>query len=512
MHLLRILPAIALALFIGGHAIHAEQIRLADGRFLQGDVTEIKEDGFTFKLTETGGKVFLRWNQVDEGLKKRLTNQKDPDDGLNLEVTVPGARLELVDGTVYEGKIAQTNDGYSVVNLDNTRGRSIPETDVIEDGYITDIQIDATIVLESERVLEVAEEQRSPVETPPQYYELARIADRLALYAKAKEYVALALAGSPDSKLQARLAEYETQLDELLRQQVVLDMLSEAREYARKDKFQLAINILDEAESSLEPTGPVLDKLNDTRDEIDFQFTEWVIDEWYGKMKPVARDKAKEDNVTVVEAMNWARRGMDVEIQERLAEEVGSDDPGDIRRRFDERFDLADADKLRLRKQRVSFGKSGFYQVVGGHLPVAGREPEARDDSGHRSAEDTRRRFPRRRGDDDGLPDNDDGFGFQDKEGGGIELPDGVSAEDIKEIMRRALGKNGDEEESENDAPSIGKQDISHLEVPKYVPSLTDWWDDASSSTRAKWLVAVYVKNGGVMRIFEYDDWNIEFK
>lgn len=510
MRILRFLPAALVGLLLAAGAINAEQIKLADGRYLQGDVVEVKEDGFVFKITDTGGKVFLRWNQVDEGLEKRLMNKQEPDEGLDLEVMVPGARLELIDGTVYEGNITETAAGYEVVNLDNPRGRAIPRNEVIEEGYITDIMINADVVMEGKQVIELAEEQRAPVETARQYYELARIADRLALYINAKEYVALALAADPDDSLQARLSEYETQLDELIRQQAVLDMLSEARRYARKKQFQLALNILDESETTLKPTGPVLDKLKETRVEIDLDFTEWVIDAWYKEMRPVSRTKAREDDITVVEALNWARREMDMEIQNALAEEVGSDDPADLRRRFDTRFDLDDAGVVKLRTRRTSFGKDGFYQVVGGHLPVAGKKPQP--EGANNDARGPGRRAPGGGRNRDGVPDNDDGFQFQDDEGGGIELPDGISPDDVRDMLRRALGRDGDEGDSGRDARGPGKQDISHLEVPNVVPSLTEWWDGASSSTRSKWLTAAYVKFGGTMRVTEYDDWTIKFE
>jgi hypothetical protein len=109
---------VLLALNIAPVPVYAEQIRLADGRFLQGEVTEVKEDGFTFKLTDSGGKVFLRWNQVDVGLKERLKNEKDPDAGLNLEIMVPGARLEMLDGTVHQGTIVRSGNNYIVTNRD----------------------------------------------------------------------------------------------------------------------------------------------------------------------------------------------------------------------------------------------------------------------------------------------------------------------------------------------------------------------------------------------------------
>ena len=511
MRMLKWLPALVLGLLLSVNFVNAEQIRLADGRFLQGDVVEVKEDGFTFKLTESGGQVFLRWNQVDEGLKKRLTNAQDPDEGLNLEVMVEGARLELIDGSVMEGEITQVANGYRVKNFDLTNGKVIPDDEVIEEGFVKDILIDASVMMAEPDVLRLAESQREPLETAKQYYELARIADKLGLYPEAKDYVSLALASSPDSKLQARLTEYETELDELIRQAAVLTLLVEARKQAKKHVYQGALNILDEAKDSYSPTGPVLSKVDDTYAEIDLDFTKYVINEWYKQMKPVARDYIRDkDNkeASVTEALNWARRQMDVAIAEKIAGMVGGSDANDIKNRFQQRFDLDEAKIHRLSTKKATFGEDGFYQIVGGHLPIAGKKPTDDPNATPNNPRDNGRRGGGRDG--DGV--NDPADGFQEKPDG-IPIPDGISPDDIKKAIERALGKDGgDDDSGKKDAPKLGKQDLSKLKVPSYVPSLTEWWDKASSTTKYKWLVAVYVKFGGTMVVYELDDWDIKFK
>lgn len=505
MMLFRILPALALGLLLATSVANAEQIRLADGRFLQGDVIEVSDDGFTFRLTDTGGKVFLRWNQVDEGLKKRLTNQTGVDEGLDLEVMVSGARLELIDGTVHEGTITQTMNGYRVVNLRHANGLEVSREDVLEEGHVTDIMIDADVLMEAPEVLALAEERRAPLETARQYYELARIADRLGEYNTARDYVTLALGADPDSTMQARLTEYETELEELIRQENVLELMVQARRFTKSDEYQTSLNILDEAEASFEPTGPVLEKLEETRAEIDLEYSEWVINKWYKKMRTVTREYARSDpEPTVSEALTWARREMGETIAAELAEESGSSDPTRIRARFDSRFELEEEGLIRLRNQRANFGEDGFYQVVGGHLPTAGKKPANQNDNSNRNPnrDDGRRRFPRRGRDRDGIENPDDGMDFQEED-------DGIDAEDIKDILRRAIGEGGDKEE---ELPDAGEQDISDLEVPTRVPSLTEWWDGQSSTGKSQWLIAAYVKFGGTMRIYKYDRWYLEYK
>jgi hypothetical protein len=511
------LPAIALALLLSINAISAEQILLSDGRYLQGTVVEVKDDGFTFKLTESGGQVFLRWNQVDAALKKRLTNQKDPDEGLNLEVMVAGARLELIDGTVYEGEISQVSNGYRVKNFELTNGKVIPDDEVMEEGFIKDIQIEATVMLAPKGVLTLAEEQRAPLETARQFYELARIADKLALYQEAMDYVTLGRASGPDAQLQARLTQYDTELDELIRQAAVLDMLVKAREQAKKKVFQVALNILTEAKDTFKPTGLVLTKVDETYEELDIAFTKYLFEEWYKQMKPVATAflKLKENKeILAGEAANWARRQMDIEIAEKLAMMVGSEDPANIKERFMKRFDWEkETDpklKVRLGMKKVSFGETGFYTSVGGHLEIGGKK----------ATDDPTATPPRGPRDRDDVSDPADGF-QQGNKNNKEKTPKEKAEEEgndstddiIKEALKRAQ-EMIEPKDDEKDVPKAGQPDVNKLreEAPSTYPSLDDWWAKTGTTTRAKWMCAVYVINSGTMTYYDWHNWDVKFK
>ncbi|MCF6227600.1 MAG: tetratricopeptide repeat protein [Planctomycetes bacterium] len=504
------LPAIAVGLFLSTAFVSAEQIRLSNGKYLQGSFGEIVEDkGFYFKLTESGGKVFLRWSQVDESLKKRLLNKKDPTEDLNLEVLVVGSRLELLNGEIFEGDIKKSGNSYEVTNMEFERGKTVSAEEVIEDGFVEDIQIDAATVMPGVEVLALAEERRSP-ESARQFYELARIADRLALYEAARDYVSLALASSPESDLEAHLTEYQTKLEELIRQRQILQEIVNAKALTKKKKFQLALDLMDQAKTDHNPTDIVLDKWQEIYDEIDLDFTKFVIKDYYKRMKPAAREylkKKREIDLTVQEALNWARRQMDVEIQTLIADTVGSEDVKDIKKRFSTRFDLETEKIVRLSTRKESFSKTGFYQIVGGNLPIAGKKPAPKKEANKNN--DTGRRFPRRR-DRDGIGDAQDADqGFQ----GVPELPEGISPDDIRDILEKlGKGSKGSEKGKNGKAPKIGKQDISKLKIPSSVPPLANWWAKASKTTRASWLMAVYVRYGNTMRVIKLDDWNVKYK
>lgn len=502
------LPAVAVALFISYTFISAEQIRLVDGRYLQGSVDEVREDGFVFKLTESGGKVFLRWGQVDEGLKKRLLNEKDPDEDLNLKVMIVGSRLELLNGEIHEGDISKVPSGYKVVNIDFVKGKIFLTDEILEGGLIKGIEIEASSIMSGKEVLALAEERSEP-ETARQYYELARIADRLALYEDASYYVTLALAASPDSKLESHLTEYETKLTELIRQQQILQEIINAKSLAKKKKFQLALDLMNQAKADYNPTEIVLDKWQDIYDEIDLDYTEFVIKDYYKRMKPAARAfvKQKRDiDLTIQEGLAWARRQMDIDIQILVAETVGSDDPNEIKTRFASRLQLEENNIIRLSVKKASYGRDGFYQMVGGHLPIAGKKLSQ---NAKKKNNDPRNKG--RRSNDQGRDDIADAqeadMQFQD-----TQLPEGISPDDIKDILRKLGKEAGKKSEKSEGYKKVGKQDISHLKVPSVVPSLLEWWKKASKTTRTNWLIAAYASRGRTMRVVELDDWVVKFK
>ncbi len=514
--LLRKLPffafAIALFLFAGVSIVNAEQIKLADGRFLQGEVQEVKADGFSFKITETGGTVFLRWSQVDAALKKRLLNEKDPDEGLNLEVLIDGGRLELANGDVLMGNVVQQGGNYLVTNLDSPRGKTISGEDVMEGGYMAGVKIPATVMETPDKVLLIAEEQRAPLESARQYYELARIADRMGLYEAAKDYVTLGLAATPDKKMQAKLDEYSIKLDELIRQRDLLNALAEARKAAQKHVYQLALNSLNDAKEKYKPTGEVLEKFDEVYGEIDAEFNAFIVTEWYVQMKIVARNKAKSKTLTWQEARNWALREMENEIRAAIALKTGGE-ANDVKTRFGKR------DKEKLSWKKASFEETGFYDIVNGHLPSAGNKtPPAGTPQPGQPAQPPRGSRPP--GAPGGSNRNVGPIGPLDKDsdesansGGfqeGEKKPDGMpSPGDIEDFLRKA--KEAYDKAQADKAKQTQGQDLTKLKVPANTPSIDDWWKALSKTGKANWMTAVYVRYG-VTLTYEQEYWDLKYK
>lgn len=504
--------AMALCLMASVHAVSAEQIKLSDGRFVQGEVGEVKADGFSFKLTESGGTIFLRWSQVDAGLKKRLLNEKDPNEGLNFDVLIDGARLELNSGEVLMGDIKLSGNKYVVTNLE-IKGRSYDAEDVIEGGYSADVKIPATVMKPPAEVLKIAEEQRAPLESARQFYELARIADRMGLYEEAKDYVTLALAASPDKAMQSTLETYNAKLDELIRQRDLLNALAEARKAAGKHIYQLALNGLNDAKKTYNPTGEVLEKFEETYNEIDADFSEFIVTEWYKQMPALARKKAATKNLTWQEARNWALKEFEVEIKAAIAIKTGGDQ-NDIKARFVKR----DKEKLTLRK--ISFGESGFYDVVGGPLQSAGVKAGQSGQPGATPGPNPgdRRGSDRPRGNGPGgnngsvepgnnFDDDHDGLQAQPKKEGGGDLP--PLPPDAEEYLRKI--KEAYDKQQADKAKQGASQDLSKFKVPTTYPSIEDWWKEQSRINKLNWMMAIYVRFAGTM-YFEQELQDLKYK
>ncbi len=507
-----IAAALCLTLLASIHSVSAEQIKLSDGRFVQGEVGEVKADGFSFKLTESGGTIFLRWSQVDAGLKKRLLNEKDPNEGLNFEVLIDGARLELITGDVLMGDIKLQGNKYVVTNLE-IKGRSYDAEDVIEGGYSADVKIPATVMKTPDEVLKIAEEQRAPLESARQFYELARIADRLALYEAAKDYVTLALAATPDKAMQSTLETYNGKLDELIRQRDLLNALAEARKAAGKHIYQLALNALNDAKKKYNPTGEVLEKFDETYTEIDTDFSTFIVTEWYKLMPAVARKKAATKNLTWQEARNWALKEMENEIKAAIAIKTGGDQ-NDIKARFVKR----DKEKLTLRK--ISFGETGFYDVVGGPLQSAGVKAGQSSQPGATPGPNPgdRRGSDRPRGNGPGgsngsvepgsnFDDDHDGLQAQPKKEGGPELPQ--LPPDAEEYLRKI--KEAYDKQQADKAKQGAAQDLSKFKIPATYQSIDDWWKEQSRAAKQTWMIAIYVRFAGTM-YFEQELQDLKYK
>lgn len=497
----------ALALSVA--PVDAEQIQLSNGRFIQGDVVKTDDEGFTFKLTATGGEVYLRWSQVHQDDRDRIQNVQDPDSDLQdfFVVRTKGDRIELVSGEIYEGNITydQSYEQYVVSNSRYTAYR-IDKDEVLEDSFKQGVEIDAASVLEPVEILALKEEQ-SPPESAQDYYMLARLAEHLGLYKDAKGYIEQCL-GSPDanSNLIEVAQSWDATLDELIRNETLLRVATEARELARKRKFQPAINGIRELVDQAELTGKIKEEMERAYNEIDEAFTQYVMEEWFDQVRKLINAKCRKEYSEFSEALGYVRGQIDTDVMALIAAEVSTEEhqaqDQEIYQRFLSRLEGLEDDRERmedLKTRSADFGRKGWYELVGGNIPNGGNKQQPNSNNGNNNGNNGNfpNGFPRRGRDRDGVDDADDadsGNGFQGFQGrsGGNGQPSGGGeidpADIVGEIIKRMGGDDADGPDSIED---LTKPEMP--EPPENCPPITEWWEDESWSRRKRWLMAYYV-------------------
>lgn len=550
--------AAVLALFatavtpIAAEEERSEQVRLNNGKYIQGSIVSFDDKGFTMKLTSNGGKVTFRWSQVHQNEKKRILNLVDPDKDLVLEVKVEGDRIELDNGKILEGKLSGGGSSYKLVNLRNPRGITIDASEIATptDRYIQKgVMIDARSVMTPAEILTMQVETKSSDKAEDLYY-LARLAEHLGLYEEAKTYTDDCLAASPSPTLQKSALSLQGSLEELLRQKALLAAIDEANELAEQDQYPAALKVLDAVLQQAKPEGIVGEKLQDERNLIDNKYTAYVVELWYDEIPVRTREWLKDDeneDATVNEAMSYTRSNLRRDIVAAILTKIPGAEERDVLQRFAARLNKENEtlQDMLPRRRRASFKESGWYDVVpGGKLPRGGLEvqqPNANDNQQNNGRNNNNRRNNnsnnrRNNSGRDGLPDSSsDGFNspvtenesFQEgrrrrPSGNGGQgsgrLPE--TPEDVKDIIdaarkaaeeaaAAAAAKNQEEQDNGNKRKTYDEND-RRMQVKAPVKSLEKYWESMSTGRRVKWLEAFYVRMSRDMR-WEEDYWDLRY-
>jgi len=545
----------AAALVLSVTTVSAEQIRLSDGRIIQGEVVgQVTEQGFTFKLTRTGGEAFFRWSQINKEDEARLRNIKDPDADLVLVVYVEGDRLNRENGDPIEGKVETAADHYLVKNLRYPAGLRVPLDEVVEgpDAVQRKVQIDARVVMKPEAVLALQEAELPAEKTAQDWYSLARLAEHLGLFKQSQDLLQRCLDQGPTSKLLAVAETMKGRIDELIKQAVVLQLMDAVRGLADKNQYAHALFELDAAlkgeRGGTKPSGAIKDALDNLRAEVDAAYTKWVLKEWHDEAYQAIRKYVRENKeATVNEAMNFARRTAEAELLKSMMTKArGGLDPKaladnviqrQIKTKFEERLASEEVSK-KLRERTADFTKDGWYQAVGGNLPNGGRTRQAQQPQqpgpGNQQPRFPGGNQPPRGGNQPPRGGSDFAMGdesFQDRppappappSGGkkeeekkeGEKGPGGigdVDADSIAEIARRiaeaaARAREGGAQQPQQEGGPRGPSarykddDPRWTEIPDVVPSMQDWWAKQGDARKIKWMVAVYARDGRTMDI-----------
>ncbi len=322
--------------------------------------------------------------------------------------------------------------------------------------------------------------ESNPPSSAHDYYTFARLAEKLGLYQEALSYLDFVFSLEPSEQLREVAEALDLTLREIIKNEGFLTAFQEANKLIRKRNFQEALDLIDATLALTDVEGTNRTTLEDLKTEVNQEFSDFVVDEWYRQMNVQAKKNVRKS--TLQEAMSYARSGFEQDIMDAIIEVTGGSQQ-DIRARFQQRS------IEELKRRHVSFGNDGWYDITGGPLPSSGNIPQNSQRSGDR----------------DGLPDLFDGSKeqFQEKE---TPSDSELSKEAIREFLKKIQEEREQAEESSKPSRRERPQydpDDPKLQVPENTPSIQDWWDNTSRTKRRNWLIAYYVLNGGTMIIID---------
>jgi len=368
------------SLLLGAGVARADLVTLADGRPLQGEVVTATEDELRFRIFG-GGEVILRWGDLiarDEERLKRELGFIAEDEG---EVTVPGVRVTLLDGNVYDGvPLEARREG--VLSLKVATGPiEIPESRVRS---VEEIGVAALDAYTPRELYDRYVREHVP-QGGPEHFETVQYCRRIGDYEKALEHLALIEESHPDFQPEAVQLQ-KSAVSVLLEQKEALELFDELRLAASRSRYDDALAALTRLESRF-PESPILETVRRRRLDREHleerqreQDRERVTGRYYYWMRELARQKVREEELTLAEVRSYAEREFANDIAAQVAESENLE--------VDEVKELFAARETRF-KRRATYG-DGTYLV---EERKKSRRPERRGRSDRR---DPRRRDPRR--------------------------------------------------------------------------------------------------------------------
>ncbi|MCA8940552.1 MAG: hypothetical protein KDB07_12120 [Planctomycetes bacterium] len=462
--------------------LSAEQVQLKDGRFIQGTVVEHDDKGMLFEITETKGRVRLAWSQISDKDAERLRKVEKKQE-IDLHIWLKGVRITLIDGSLVEGVGKEVDGAWEIINTDYPKGRVFKKSD-LEDGapIETDINVDAFAIFEPKQVID-DEIAANPPEDAKSWYRMALIARQYRLYDEALTYLANAEDFTPDEALTKSIAELRPEIETLKQQSGALKALDIAAELQRKKKYQDALVVLKNARETIDKTSDLIKVIDDMMVDIDFNLTLLVTQTFYAQLpKEITSFLKRDKSVNVANALSFVNSELTGLVVASVASRMSTADYLMSTEEATQRLRLRLGDdeaavKLRsaLREQRATFGRKGWYQVVGGPLPNAGNIPQANN--------------PDRDG--DGIPADD--LQARNREDRRNDRRDEERANDA---ARRANEAARDAENRARSRENGSQPDANdpRMKVPANTPSLNDYWKRLSSGKRRAWLEASFVR------------------
>ncbi len=301
-------------------AAHPDLVTLRDGRPLLGEVKSASEEEFTMHLFD-GGQLTVPWERVIERdvlrLQKRFGFIADEE----AELTVPGVRIVLEDGNVFEGALLEPKRPDSV-HLKLADGpREFPSSRIVS---VEEVDVSALEAYTPRQLYQRHVDEHGEPQTPQGHMDFAAHSQRIGDYEKALEHLETLQEEFPEFKAEGVRLQKEAVLV-IRSQQEAISLFDEVRAAAHRKQYDRAMAALEKLQADF-PESPILEKVERygltserlvaARRELD---RERVASRYFYWMRDVAMDKAREEELTLSEVKSYAQREMADDISERVA-------------------------------------------------------------------------------------------------------------------------------------------------------------------------------------------------
>ena len=301
----------------------AELLTLRDGRPLMGEIQSATEREVRIRLFD-GGQLTIPWEEIIERDAYRLQKRLGFIAEEETEFRIPGLRLTLEDGSVYEGvSLPARRAGVVAIKLESGP-REFPESRV---SMIEEIAVRALDAY-TPRQLYTRRLSEAEPQTAEDHFGIVAFCQKIGDYEKALEHLETLETDFPEFKAEGVRLQKET-VKVLLSQQEAVNLFDDVRKSAYRKMYDRALESLTKLEEGY-PDSPLLEKIvryRLTRPQLEAQKRgldrERVTSRYYHWMRELATQKVRDREMTLAEAKSYAERELADDIAAKVAETEG---------------------------------------------------------------------------------------------------------------------------------------------------------------------------------------------
>lgn len=303
--------------------VRAELITLRDGRPLHGKILSATEDQVHMELFG-GGELTVPWDKVIERDTLRLQTKLGFIAEAEAEITIPGIRIELVDGSIFEGaRLDSRRSG--VITIKTVSGpRDIPESRI---SSVEEVELAARDAYTPRQLYRLKLGEGEP-QTAEEHFAMSAYCQRIGDYEKAMEHLDTLAGSFPDFKAEGvRLQKQAVEV--ILSQQEAVNLFDEVRQSAHRKMYDKALAALTRLEAEY-PDSPILEKvaryrlgreqLEAAQGELQ---RERVTSRYFYWMREVATRKVRDKDLTLADVKSYAQRELADDIAQEVADSEG---------------------------------------------------------------------------------------------------------------------------------------------------------------------------------------------